>query len=88
MRGFSHVNQIRSAVVSISNDISEGLECASAKVFQRFPIIAKRSCGEVRSMLWLAPRPGYLTPEQAAQLRATAEVLSKRIAAFIRKLGD
>lgn len=87
-RDFSFVNQIRSAVVSISNNIAEGFECASAKEFQRFLIIAKRSCGEVRSMLWLAPRLGYLSAEKSAQLRATAEVLSKRMAAFARTLGD
>lgn len=85
---FSFVNQIRSAVVSISNNISEGFECASTKEFQRFLIIAKRSSGEVRSMLWLAPRLGYLSAEKAMLLRATAETLSKRIAAFIRTLGD
>ncbi|MGA2445983.1 MAG: four helix bundle protein [Opitutaceae bacterium] len=86
-RDFAFVNQIRAAAVSISNNIAEGFECASSKEFERFLVIAKRSCGEVRSMLWLAPRLEYLSTDQASQLRDTAEVLSKRIAALIRSLN-
>lgn len=85
-KGFAFVNQIRSAAVSISNNIAEGFECDSRKEFQRFLIISKRSCGEVRSMLWLAPRLNYLAAPGAARLRDLAEVLSKRIAAFSRSL--
>ncbi len=87
VREFSFMGQIRSAVVSISNNIAEGFECATPKEFNRFLIIAKRSCGEVRSMLWLAPRLGYMSVDQAAKYRAKAELLSKRIAAFARTLG-
>jgi four helix bundle protein len=87
-RDFAFVNQIRAAVVSISNNIAEGFECSSSREFERFLVIAKRSCGEVRSMLWLAPRLEYLHTDQAAQLRESAEVLSKRIAALIRSLND
>jgi four helix bundle protein len=86
-RDFDFVSQIRAAVVSISNNIAEGFECSSSKEFNRFLVIAKRSCGEVRSMLWLSPRLGYLSAESAARLRDTAEVLSKRIAALIRSLN-
>jgi four helix bundle protein len=87
-RDFAFVNQIRAAVVSISNNIAEGFECASAREFGRFLVIAKRSCGEVRSMLWLAPRLGYLEAAEASGLRATAETLSRRIAAFARALRN
>ena len=86
-RDFAFVSQIRAAVVSISNNIAEGFECSSSREFERFLVIAIRSCGEVRSMLWLAPRLEYLLADQAAQLRDTAEVLSKRIAALIRSLN-
>ncbi|HUL54970.1 MAG TPA: four helix bundle protein [Opitutaceae bacterium] len=86
VRDFAFVNQIRAAVVSISNNIAEGFECSSSREFDRFLVIAKRSCGETRSMLWLAPRLGYLPADRAAGLRETAEVLSKRIAALIRSV--
>ena len=85
-RDYSYVGQIRSAVVSVSNNISEGFECPSALEFRRFLVIAKRSCGEVRSMLWLAPRLGYVSSENGDKLRSEAEVLSRRISAFMRTL--
>ena len=71
-KDFAFVNQIRSAAVSISNNIAEGFECASSKELQRFLTISKRSCGEVRSMLWLAPRLKYL-----AKSGALADALAK-----------
>jgi four helix bundle protein len=85
-RDYSFVDQIRSAAVSISNNIAEGFECSSKKEFSRFLVIARRSCGEVRSMLWLAPRLEYLPSGTAVKLRASAELLSKRISAFSRSL--
>lgn len=85
-RDFAFVNQIRSAAVSGSNNIAEGFECDSAKEFQRFLTIARRSSGEVRSMLWLAQDFAYLDGARAGELRQQAEVLSRRIAAFSRSL--
>ncbi len=85
-RDHAFVSQIRSAAISVSNNIAEGFECDSAKEFQRFLTIARRSSGEVRSMLWLAPEVGYLEPRVAESLRQQAEVLSRRIAAFSRSL--
>ena len=87
-RDFGFINQVRDAVVSISNNIAEGFECASSKEFERFLIISKRSCGEVRSMLHLAVRLAYLDPGIASERISQAEILSRRIAAFIRSLGN
>lgn len=79
-------SQIQSAAVSVSNNIAEGFDSGSNPEFARFLRISKRSCAEVRSMLYLAPRLQYLEESQAADLRGFAETLSKRIAAFTRKL--
>lgn len=80
------IGQIQAAVVSISNNIAEGFDAGSQREFARFLRMAKRSCAEVRSMLYLAVRIGYLTEGESSELRIFAETLSKRIAAFIRKL--
>ena len=80
------IAQIQSAAVSVSNNIAEGFDSGSGPEFSRFLRIAKRSCAEVRSMLHLSVRLGYLNEPDGATLRAFAETLSKRIAAFTRSL--
>jgi four helix bundle protein len=50
-RDFSLVNQIRSAAASIMSNIAEGFERGGAAEFHQFLVIAKGSCGEVRSNL-------------------------------------
>lgn len=79
-------SQIQSAAVSVSNNIAEGFDAGSNPEFARFLRIAKRSCAEVRSMIHLAVRLSYLDESNASNLRDNAEVISKRIAAFIRTL--
>jgi four helix bundle protein len=50
VRDFSFCDQIKRAVVSITNNIAEGSERTTPTDFSRFLDIAKGSCGEVRSM--------------------------------------
>ena len=47
-------DQILKAALSISNNIAEGFERKSNKEWIYFLYVAKGSCGEVRSMLYLA----------------------------------
>ena len=51
---FGYKEQIQRASVSIMNNIAEGFERKSNKEFKYFLFVAKGSCGEVRSMLYLA----------------------------------
>lgn len=79
-------NQLRRAAVSIGNNIAEGFEYNRSSYFIRYLYIAKASCGEVRSMLLLCQRIGYLSPDQVGPLLAEAMHLSKRLATFIHYL--
>ena len=79
-------NQVQTAVVSIMNNISEGFERGSDKDFARFLDIAKASCGEVRSMLYLAEDLNYVDSEKSNELRGKAVTISKGISALSKHL--
>ena len=66
------------------NNIAEGFERKTPKDFAHFLDLAKGSCGEVRSMLYVAEDLIYLAPADALSLRDRAEKLSRGIASFTR----
>ena len=68
------------------NNIAEGFERDTAKDFAHFLDLAKGSCGEVRSLLWVAEDLRYLSSDEAAAARASARELSCKIAAFTKHL--
>jgi four helix bundle protein len=78
--------QMQRASISVMNNIAEGFERKTPKDFAHFLDQAKGSCGEVRSMLYVAEDLNYLRSEQAISLRAAAENLSRGIAAFTNHL--
>jgi four helix bundle protein len=52
--------QLQRASVSVMANIAEGFERTGSAEFQRFATIAKASCAEVRSLLYVALDVGYL----------------------------
>jgi four helix bundle protein len=64
--GLSGQNQ--RAAVSIGSNVAEGFERCSRPGFVRFLTIAKSSCAEVRSQLYLALDIGYLDQGQFESL--------------------
>jgi four helix bundle protein len=79
-------NQIQTAAVSIMNNIAEGFERGSDKDFARFLDIAKASCGEVRSMLYLAEDLRYFDSNNSKDLREKSVSISKGISALSKHL--
>src|SRR5882672_6708094 len=63
-RDFCLVSQIQRASVSIMSNIAEGHERDGSSEFYRFLHMAKASCAEVRSHLYVAFDADYLTTEE------------------------
>lgn len=83
---FSFRDQIRRASVSIMNNIAEGFERKSNNEFRHFLFIAKGSCGEVRSMLYLSLKLGYISHTQFSDLKSESVNISKMLSGLIKTL--
>lgn len=80
--------QIRSAAVSVMSNIAEGFERGGNQEFAQFLYIAKGSCGEVRSQLYVAIDQGYLPANEAEQTVNAVKRLSSMIASLIQYLKN
>ena len=76
-------DQIKRAVISISNNIAEGSEYNNNKQFVRFLRHSKGSCAEVRSMLILATELGLCLKEDTVTAFDLSVEISKNLSKFI-----
>lgn len=81
-------DQIQRASVSVMNNIAEGHESQTNKMFIRYLYIAKGSCGEVRSMLYLAKEFNYISDEQFEKLHKLSLDAIRLISGFIKHLSE
>ena len=73
-------NQIQRAAVSVMSNIAEGFERHRPAEFHQFLSIAKGSCAEVRSQLYIALEIGYLSQDNFQSLLSQAEEVTRIIA--------
>lgn len=85
-KDYSFRDQIQRAAVSIMNNIAEGYERRTNKDFKSFLFIAKGSCGEVRSMLYLALKLNYLNQTKFNELINSSMEISRLLSGFIKTL--
>jgi four helix bundle protein len=83
-------DQLRRAVVSVSNNIAEGFERGSTAELLAFLYIARGSAGEVRSMLRFLERwpPAAHLKSQISNLIPVAESCSRQIRAWADSLQN
>ena len=82
-RGFGLKDQLNRSAASVAANIAEGFERGSRAEFHRFLVIAKGSCGEVRSHLYLAVDRRYLSPPEFDRL-ATLNLEVARLVGGLR----
>ena len=85
---FGFKDQIKRAVISITNNIAEGSEYNNNKQFVRYLKIAKGSCAEVRSMLILARELEFLTSDEIEESLILSTEISQNISNFIKYLSS
>lgn len=85
-KDFGFRDQIQRASVSIMNNIAEGFERRTHNELRSFLVIAKGSCGEVRSMLLLALDLKYISQEDFQRNFNLSIEISKLLAGFIKTL--
>ena len=83
-KDFALRDQIRRAAVSILSNIAEGFERGGNQEFIQFLYVAKGSCGEVRSQLYVAMDQGYVDPKLVDDLRMSL----KRLSIMVKHLID
>lgn len=78
-KDFGLRDQIRRASVSVMSNIAEGFDRGSRGEFHQFLVVAKASCAEVRSQLYVAQDVGYINQEVFNNVSSNASELSRII---------
>ena len=86
-RDWGFRDQIQRAAVSIMNNIAEGYESGSDAKYSNFLNIARGSCSEVRSMLYLSLDRKKKTKEQFDSLLSQAQQISPQLFKLVEYLN-
>ncbi len=79
MRDYGLRDQMPRAAVSVMSNIAEGFERARPAEFHQFLSLAKASCAELRSQLYVASDVGYLDPGTFDTLLLQAEEVARLV---------
>jgi four helix bundle protein len=83
-RDFGLCDQLRRASVSVMNNIAEGWESRHTAEKAQFYNVARRSCGEVRSMSYLLLDHRHLTGAEHQDLRDCCISSGKLVSGLLR----
>lgn len=85
-KDFSLKDQLKSAALSISDNIAEGFEYNNNPDFHRFLRISKGSCGEIRNKILFIKRMKFIDENEAILLCNETRILGNQIGELIKKV--
>ena len=83
-KDFGFRDQIRRSAVSIPSNIAEGFERKSNKEFIQFLYIAKASCGELRTQLYLAIKINLIEKKRGEEFIEWSRKISSMLFKLIK----
>jgi four helix bundle protein len=83
---FTLKDQIQRAALSLPSNVAEGAERGSNKDFAHFLNIAKGSCGELRTQLYIARKLEFIMKSDFDQLVAESRQLSAMLEGLRRSV--
>lgn len=84
-RDFGFRDQVTRSALSVPSNIAEGYERDSSKEFSRFLKIAKGSCGELRTQLYIGTAAGFIEKPNALQMIQEAAEISRMLQGLIKR---
>jgi four helix bundle protein len=85
-RDYGLKDQMTRAAVSIPANVAEGKERETIPELLRYLYFSKGSAGELRTLLYIAHKIGYLDEFKFNDMSQRAQLLSKKLGSFIRRL--
>lgn len=87
-KDFGFRDQITRAGLSIASNIAEGCERNSDKDFARFLKIAKGSCGELRTQIYIGMEADYIDSASGKQWIRECREINRMLHGFIGTLTE
>ncbi|MCB9799179.1 MAG: four helix bundle protein [Candidatus Omnitrophica bacterium] len=78
-KDFGLTNQLQRSAVSVMANVAEGFERGNRGEFHQFLVIAKGSCAELRSLIYVALDAGYIAKQQFFLIHELTEEVGKII---------
>jgi four helix bundle protein len=86
-RNFTMQEQVQRSALSVPSNVAEGYERNSNKEFVRFLNIAKGSCGELRTQIYIARKLKFLSTINFERLVAESKAISKMLHGLAKAVG-